>query len=897
MNSNSYKIALWNANGLAQHCQDVKLFLNSNNLDILLVSETHFTDRSYFRLPDYTCYSSNHPDNKAHGGCAVIIRNGIKHYVLPNFQQDFLQACSVTIEDWAGPITLSAVYCPPRFAIQQHQFEAFFSTLGGKFLAGGDYNAKHPNWGSRLTTPRGRQLLATINANQLEHLSTGEPTYWPTDMSRIPDVLDIFITKGISHNYLMATSCLDLSSDHSPIIVSISSSIQFTNRPDTLHNKLTDWEQFRQNLNGLLTQKLALKTPIDLDYAVAYFNDCVQTAARLATPPNRPQVRSQFIYPVEVKRRVAERRRLRRIWQNSRHPRDKALFNRASQNLKRFLHCLKNQQFQTFTENLSATEATDYSLWRVTKNMKQPKQYIPPILRLDGTWAKSDLEKSEAFAEYFSSVFQPNSSNIIHDDLEILEYLDTPNQLELPIKPFTTSEVRDMIKNNLNAKKSPGYDLITGKILKELPLKGLLLLTAIFNAALRMEHFPIAWKRALVVVVLKPGKPVNQLTSYRPISLLPVASKLFEKLFLKRIQSLIIEDLIIPNHQFGFRQQHATVEQVHRVSEIIRNCLESKEYCSAAFLDVSQAFDKVWHFGLLYKIKKYLPHSCFLILRSYLSDRTFNIKFSNSRSSSQNVKSGVPQGSVLGPFLYLIFTADLPENPHVKIATFADDTAILSCDSDPVTASRHLQQGLEDIANWMSKWKIKVNETKSVQVTFTLRHGTCPPVLWNNAALPQTSSVKYLGVHLDEKLNWRNHIWMKRLQLNSKLSKMSWLLNSKSKLSLNNKILLYKIILKPIWTYGIQIWGTASKSNIDILQRFQSKVLRKIANAPWYVSNQTLHRDFKIPYVSEEISRFSRRYVNKLHYHPNHLALSLLDNSNTTYRLKRGNILDLPYYQ
>jgi hypothetical protein len=409
------------------------------------------------------------------------------------------------------------VYCPPRYAIQQHQFEAFFSTLGVRFLAGGDYNAKHPNWGSRLTTPRGRQLMAAINAHQLEHLSTGEPTYWPTDRSKIPDLLDFFVTKGISHNYLTVTSCLDLSSDHSPIIVSINSSIQFKDPPDTLHNKHTDWEQFRQNLNELLTQRIELKTSMDLDNAVAYFNNSVQAAARLATPPNRPQVRNQVIYPVDVKRRVAERRRLRRIWQNSRNPRDKALFNRASQSLKRYLYRIKNQQFENFTENLSASEATDYSLWKVTKNMKQPKQHIPPILRLDGTWAKSDLEKSEAFAEYFAGVFKPNSPNVNPSDLEILEYLDTPNQLELPIKPFMPAEVKDIIKNNLNAKKSPGYDLITGKILKELPLKGLLLLTAILNAILRIEYFPVDWKRALVVVILKPGKPVNQLTSYRPI--------------------------------------------------------------------------------------------------------------------------------------------------------------------------------------------------------------------------------------------------------------------------------------------------------------------------------------------------------------------------------------------
>lgn len=244
-----YNIAQWNANGLAQHSQDVQLFINIHKIDILLVSETHFTDRNYFKIPNYTVHISNHPDNTAHGGCAVIIKSNIKHYLLPNYQHDFLQACSIVVEDWTGPITLSAVYCPPRHVIRQQQFEAFFNSLGCRFLAGGDYNAKHTNWGSRLITPRGRQLMTTINTNQLDHLSTGEPTYWPTDRQKIPDVLDFFVTKGISHNYLAVTSCLDLSSDHSPIIASVNSSVVKKEKHFALCNRKTNWEIFRDFVN------------------------------------------------------------------------------------------------------------------------------------------------------------------------------------------------------------------------------------------------------------------------------------------------------------------------------------------------------------------------------------------------------------------------------------------------------------------------------------------------------------------------------------------------------------------------------------------------------------------------------------------------------------------------
>lgn len=150
-------------------------------------------------------------------------------------------------------------------------------------------------------------------------------------------------------------------------------------------------------------------------------------------------------------------------------------------------------------------------------------------------------------------------------------------------------------------------------------------------------------------------------------------------------------------------------------------------------------------------------------------------------------------------------------------------------------------------------------------------------------------------MHLDRRLTWRKHIETKRKELNFKTSKIYWLLGPKSKLSLENKLLVYKVILKPIWTYGIQLWGTASNSNIEILQRYQSKTLRSIVTAPWYVRNDVIHRDLNISTVKEEISKFSKKYLHRLNQHPNHHALNLLDNSLTIRRLKRTNALDLPF--
>lgn len=197
------------------------------------------------------------------------------------------------------------------------------------------------------------------------------------------------------------------------------------------------------------------------------------------------------------------------------------------------------------------------------------------------------------------------------------------------------------------------------------------------------------------------------------------------------------------------------------------------------------------------------------------------------------------------------------------MATFADDTAILASHEDPSTASENLQNELKETEDWLIKWRIQASENKSVHVTFGTRTENCPPVTLYNKELPEADDVKYLGMHLDRRLTWRKHIETKRKELNFKTSKIYWLLGPKSKLSLENKLLVYKVILKPIWTYGIQLWGTASNSNIEILQRYQSKTLRSIVTAPWYVRNDVIHHDLNISTVKEEISKFSKKYLHR----------------------------------
>jgi hypothetical protein len=147
--------------------------------------------------------------------------------------------------------------------------------------------------------------------------------------------------------------------------------------------------------------------------------------------------------------------------------------------------------------------------------------------------------------------------------------------------------------------------------------------------------------------------------------------------------------------------------------------------------------------------------------------------------------------------------------------------------------------------------------------------------------------------HLDLRLTWHKHVFTKRKQLGIALTKMYWLLGHKSKPSINIKLLIYKTILKPIWAYGIQLWGTASTSNIEILQHFQSKALSMITDAPWYVPNTVIQKDLQIPRVEHEISRYSYHYSKRLSVHPNELTLNLHELPGTR-RLRKNMPIDLP---
>lgn len=893
----SLRIATWNANGLPEKKYNVETLLKIQKLDVLLVSESHLTEKMSFTINGYNVYATHHPDNTAHAGTAVIVKKQIKHQLLPEYRTSKIQATSIMLYDKQGSMTLTSIYCPPKkkkeTEINDTDFSAFFDTQGSRFVVGGDWNAKNTQWGSRRTLTRGRNLKKSIDKANLNVLTTCKPTYWPTDPNKLPDLLDFFVSKGAQPYFLKVDGCDDSSSDHTPVILTMSTTLIERVPPPYLYSKNTNWDTFRNYLEDNIDLKVALKSETDIESVADRITKTIQTAAWLSTPTQIQTYKNETYYnlPLEVKIKVLEKRRLRRVWHNSRHPQDKTAFNKAAAELKQYLSDIENDTIQSHLERLRPSLNNEHSLWKAVKTSQKPQLAQHPLKTGNHSWAKSDEEKAEAYAAFLSDVFTPNDDlGTDAIDQEVRTFLKSDLQLSPPISCCTPAEVRRIIQG-LESKKAPGFDLITAEVLRQLPRKAILLITALFNGILRTSWYPSAWKVSQITMVPKPGKPQHLTSSYRPISLLPVLSKVFEKVLSRRLNKCLGTADVIPDHQFGFRYKHSTIEQVHRVCEKVRKALETKEYCSGVFLDVQQAFDKVWHEGLLYKLKRSLPHNMFLLLKSYIENRIFYVKINNATSSFYEIKAGVPQGSVLGPTLYLIYTADVPESDSVMTATFADDTAVLTSSKCPDAASKALQKHLDKIHNWMRDWRIKASAAKSNHITFTLRKRDCPAVKLGDDILPHNTEVKYLGFHLDRKQTWRTHIQKKRDELNYRFRSLQWLLGRQSKLSVNNKTLLYKTILKPVWTYGIQLWGSAAKSNVEILQRSQNGVLKCIANAPWFTKMDEVHTYLKIPTIREEINTMTKTYMDRINTHQNHLA-TVLNQPLPIRRLKRKHTWD-----
>lgn len=416
----------------------------------------------------------------------------------------------------------------------------------------------------------------------------------------------------------------------------------------------------------------------------------------------------------------------------------------------------------------------------------------------------------------------------------------------------------------MKVSKAPGIDKVHNSLVKKLPPIGFLYLALIINACLKLNYFPSKWKHANVIPIKKPGKPAAETTSYRPISLLNSLSKILERIILKRLQDHLAATFAIPDDQHGFQKGKSTVTQLQRLITTIRNSLNNRLSTGMLLVDVEKAFDRVWLDGLVFKlISMNVPHYLVKIINSFLRERSFHVTVDGKKSGQRLIHYGVPQGAVLSPTLYNIYTSDFPELENCSTFLFADDTAITVSSRFCKFIEKNLKASYHRIKKYCCKWKISLNDSKTQCIFFTRRRTKqipTQPLQLGGVQIDWQNVVKYLGVQLDKRLTFRQHIQYAPIKTQKAIRILYSMLCRNSKMNTRNKRLVYKTCIRPVLLYAAPILNGIAATHIKHMQIVQNKCLRMITNSPPRTRTQQLHEDIEIEFVTDFIHRLTEGF-------------------------------------
>ena len=478
---------------------------------------------------------------------------------------------------------------------------------------------------------------------------------------------------------------------------------------------------------------------------------------------------------------------------------------------------------------------------------------------------------SNTVNKFFSEIGENLATKFANQDNdEYKKYLGPPASQSIFLHKIKETEILDTIKN-LKKSSSSGHDDITSKFVKISAPILTPALVKIFNLALSTGVYPNSLKIAKVIPIFKKGDPAS-VNNYRPISILSTVNKIFEKILYNRLIKYIDKFQILYKYQFGFRKNHSTEHALIEITDQIRLAMDNNKITCGIFVDLSKAFDTVNHHILLGKLENYgIRGKGLELFKSYLSDRKQYVNIDNCKSQTQQISCGVPQGSVLGPLLFLLFINDLPNCcPTGKARIFADDTNVFfHCDNieDLISKSKEI---MKELNSWFAANKLTLNTEKSSFTIFRSnrkRITNLPEYIeFQNYKIKRTPHVKYLGVNIDEHLTWDTHI----KELCNKLKRLFHVFyNIREHLSIDNiKTIYYTLIYSRI-KYGITLYGQAAKNKIKRIQTLQNQLLKVLLGEKFRFPTDELHQKLQILKVedimNQEILTFVHSYfANKL---------------------------------
>ena len=554
----------------------------------------------------------------------------------------------------------------------------------------------------------------------------------------------------------------------------------------------------------------------------------------------------------EIKRIILKRDSLYDKYKRLRRPTDRCAFLEAKHLVKQKLkqaHDRYIEEILGLTNSLEQPEPNSQSspephkstlaskkLLSLLKNSKQDSKGIAP-LKKDGKLHSNTVDKANVLNQQFQSVFTPKCplklSQLASMAVQDLSDSGTIDPSQIPGECLNTTPHMESITvstngiakllKDLNPHKAAGPDQIKPLVLQKLRDVIAPILQVIFQRSLNTGRVPKDWSTAFVCPLFKKGD-TSLASNYRPISLTSILCKVLEHVVTTNIVSHMDKYNLLYDLQHGFRSKRSCETQlVTLIEDLMQNSIAGNQ-TDLVLLDFSKAFDKVSHQKLLLKLHRYgIRGPTLKWIQAFLSDRTQTVVIDNEKSATVPVTSGVPQGSVLGPILFLIYINDLPDKTRSKVQLFADDTAIYLAVSN-LEDAQILQQDLDHLHLWELDWDMEFNPSKCVVIHITRSRTPVPSqYLLHGQVLESVAGSKYLGVEISSNLSFNSHIQNITTSASRSLGFLKRNIRSKNP---ELREMAYKTLVRPLVEYSSSVWSPYTKSNIARLEMVQRRAAR-----------------------------------------------------------------------
>lgn len=545
---NKLKIMYWNADGLRLKIEELSDLLLERSIDIVAVSETRLSPTAFIEIPGYVIYREDKHTSGKGQGVALVVRNDIIHNTIIIPLTSVLEAVGIQVTVSGSTVVIISAYQSPNLPLNTDDIGLLLK-LGRKVLILGDFNANHALWHCPFTNPRGKQLADYMLSSEFTIHYPDTPTLIHYIDSYRPTTPDLCLAKNISQ--LSSLSTLPaLSSNHLPVAFDLLGKVESSSVVRWDYSK-ANWTKFREYLNArtILTASMSISTA-EIDASVLDLTKTIIEARDKFVPQKKQQLPKKL--PRFIKKRIKDKNFLQKCLQQEKDPATRRILRASVHELQTKIQiAIKNNNDVIWNNKMRSVDNPSSDIWKIIKSTctdRSKSTAIPPLRKPDGNLTTSPSEICNTLADGFHSNMlltsdwtSPAVEKQVKSSLDVLNS-DIQNSNERP-EIIHPNEIWRLLRK-LKCRKSPGVDNVHNSILKNLPHKSVVLLTKIFNDCFRLKYFPAFWKVAKVIAIKKPGKDMSVPSSYRPISLLPTLSKVFERLILLKLSRVTDKVLI-----------------------------------------------------------------------------------------------------------------------------------------------------------------------------------------------------------------------------------------------------------------------------------------------------------------------------------------------------------------